>query len=235
MKVGIVQACLKSNIVKQPVKKKAAKKTVKMKPSIKPHRKNVMHRTRDLDILFFRANPDIAAKVAATKVMLQNPNLPAPQINYNSNEYNYNQIKDISFEEALSIVKNPRTAYNMLGAYGLMAYTHSMLDEEEESKLLPKINNHKVREAFYDSNTLPISQIFNKYMNFNKNGYTDEIYQRFGQVGRDLTDYYLEVGAITKNVDADQHETYKATDMFDDIVDVECLDTETYLKLFNKF
>jgi len=164
--------------------------------------------------LYLKGNPEIAAKVIAVNNYVMKSELSAPKISDKKKDCSPYLFGDLSYEYLIGSCENVDAIYNEFGAYGLIAYSQSMLSDEARDKLLSKTNNYKVSESMVLSDK-PVKLTFSEYLASNSKGYVNDIYQRFGSYGKELFDNYHLLGFIKMGVDCNFKQTYSTTSRFD--------------------
>jgi len=166
--------------------------------------------------LYLKGNPEIAAKVNAVNEYVMKTDFSAPKISKEYEPHGLFCLDDMSYEYFIGKCTDVNEIYNQFGSYGLIAYAGNSISDNARTKLLPKSNDYKISESIVASDK-PISLIFTEYLDSNNYGHMSDLYQRFGQIGKELFDKYRSIGFIDNGADANWKETYNVTNRFRDI------------------
>ncbi len=166
--------------------------------------------------LYLKGNPEIAAKVNAVDEYVMGERFSTPQISKEYRPSGMFALDDMSYEYLIGKCTDVNEIYNQFGSYGLIAYAGNCISDNARAKLLPKSNDYIISESIVLSDK-PISLIFSEYLNSNNYGHMSDLYQRFGQSGKELFDKYRSIGFIDNGADANWKETYGVTGRFKDI------------------
>ena len=168
--------------------------------------------------LYVKGNPDIATKVNAVNNYVMRPDFTSPKIDDDRDrQRSICSYQRNTYEYLIGSCTDINEIYNEFGSYGLIAYAQNMLSDDTRDKLLPKASDYKISECICLSDK-PANLTFNEYLMSNDKGYPSDIYQRFGQYGKDMLNTYMMSGYVG-NGSADGFKgTYHTTSYFNTMI-----------------
>lgn len=183
-----------------------------------------------INAAYIQGNPDIAAKVNAVTAYVMKPDFTSPKISDDTERHKIFYSKEITYKDLIGRCTSIDEIYNKYGSYGLKVYA-GLLNDDVKNKLLPKSSDYKISECMCDADRSAVIT-FNEYLMSNDKGYPSDIYQRFGQFGKNMLDSYMVSGYVGNGLSGECKGSYHTTSYFNTMIRDSY---ETDVLLYEKF